>query len=132
MKQRKQPMTSSTRNWLTSFLVLAFLLGSLPVSAAEKLEAGTAIMPADGELRELEETAWLLTRPEIEALIVSDAEKQACKEQLVVCQKDLRKTTPQPGYLSTPRGRAFVVGGFAVSISVAFVGGAVFAHSLSK
>ena len=85
----------------------------------------------DGTFRELGETEWLLTRSAIEALLVKDAERQACLEQLASCQKELVGTEPTPGFLSTPRGKVIVIGGVSVVVTTAFVGGALFARSLT-
>jgi hypothetical protein len=79
----------------------------------------------------LKDTLWLLNRDEIDKLRLESAKLEACDAALRDCNKAVVSVPARPGFWHTPRGREIVVGGVAFSIPAAFIGGVLFAHSLS-
>ncbi|HYE93167.1 MAG TPA: hypothetical protein VEA38_19210 [Terriglobales bacterium] len=123
------------------------MTAATPSHAAEPLPENTLIIiPPEGKYiaapTELEEMGvrwiqldvpmFLADRPEMEALVVLDADLEDCQQRLERCREDLRSTPPRPGYFQTPQGRGVVFGGYVLTVTAAFALGAIAGHRLSQ
>lgn len=109
--------------------------------AAEPLPKGTVVVvPRQGEevilpewahghapksTRVLEGEAVLLTNEEAKNALLAIRDLEACRAGLKACEGKVVALPPGNSYWSTGEGRGVMIGGFALSISAAFVLGVV-------
>ena len=127
---------------LTLFVVLAMTMAATRAEAADPLPKGTVIViPAAGEAvylpewaqghepkstKVLQGEAVLLTHEEAKKMLLAMRDLEACRTGLQACEKKLIATVPPGGgYWTTNKGHAVMIGGFAISVSAAFVLGVV-------
>jgi len=103
------------------------------IAEGRSVPAGTVVIlpdgagPSENQSRLLDAETWLLTRREIEAFVVLDADMERCRTDLSRCEADLRGVAPTPGFFSTPAGKGLVIGGFVVTAGISFAAGLVVA-----
>ena|SRR3990167_5989676 len=115
------------RSWkktLTAFLlvIVALTASIVPAasSAVELLPAGTTIAKPDEAGIVLDVPKFLFSRGDTETISVMDSDLQVCRRDLAACERVVVQT-PQN------TSQAWIIGGFAVSVSAAFAAGMILA-----
>lgn len=103
---------------MASLLVFPSAAQAVDETETKRLLKGSVIMDPDGNTEEVTESEWRVGRPFFEQIIVLEAERAACAQTLKACEKQLSNAAPDRTF-SAP----LVIGGVAVVVSAAFVGG---------
>lgn len=123
---------SSIAKWAVLLLLSLGLIltATKPAAAADLLPEGTEITKPNGEFTRLDETWYLINDAEMRITLIRFEQGEICAQSLATCYDNMQYRDEQKGFWNSTTGKGVVIGGFTVTVSLAFIGGVWAAKNL--